>query len=336
VLADPRKAAWAAGAGASLEILTGTDEELADLTAEAARDIFSFILLDLADLLREELPSLWRALERRSRAGLPAAEARLYDRLAAATPWVGAPATWRDAVLAADARREVLLGEAEAAPGSVPPVPAAASAGVVRTSARALDDPAGGTGGRSGLATDLFAALGDPEPADLAAAGEAPVEAARGAAASGAEGGVYRLRCVYERPRCGRLDVPVVSAPSRPFRLASFFDPDAPARPVQIRLPLDTSISGLRKFPKAVSVLLSNRLRQQVERVQSASLSDLEDGSIGAGPSLNLGMICSLSIPIITICAFILLLIIVQLLNIVFWWLPFFKICLPIPVRSGS
>ena len=40
-------------------------------------------------------------------------------------------------------------------------------------------------------------------------------------------------------------------------------------------------------------------------------------------------MVCQLSIPIITICALILLMIIVSLLNIVFFWLPFFKICLP-------
>ena len=40
-------------------------------------------------------------------------------------------------------------------------------------------------------------------------------------------------------------------------------------------------------------------------------------------------MICSLSIPIITICALILLMIIVSLLNIVFFWVPLFKICLP-------
>ena len=41
-------------------------------------------------------------------------------------------------------------------------------------------------------------------------------------------------------------------------------------------------------------------------------------------------MICSFSIPIITICALIVLMIFVSLLNIVFWWLPFFRICLPI------
>jgi hypothetical protein len=40
-------------------------------------------------------------------------------------------------------------------------------------------------------------------------------------------------------------------------------------------------------------------------------------------------MVCQLSIPIITICALMLLMIIAQLLNLVFFWLPLFKICRP-------
>ena len=42
-------------------------------------------------------------------------------------------------------------------------------------------------------------------------------------------------------------------------------------------------------------------------------------------------MICTLSIPIITICALILLMIIVLLLDFIFRWLPFFIICFPLP-----
>jgi hypothetical protein len=42
-------------------------------------------------------------------------------------------------------------------------------------------------------------------------------------------------------------------------------------------------------------------------------------------------MICSLSIPIITICALILLMIIVSLLDFIFRWLPWFLICFPVP-----
>jgi hypothetical protein len=45
----------------------------------------------------------------------------------------------------------------------------------------------------------------------------------------------------------------------------------------------------------------------------------------------SLGMICSLSIPIVTLCALILLTIIVNLLNIFFKWIPWFFMCFPLP-----
>ncbi len=147
-------------------------------------------------------------------------------------------------------------------------------------------------------------------------------------------GSEYVVRCVYERPRCKGL--PIVSEPTRAFQLASFFDSDAPARPIRITMPVDTSISGLRKYPKNVSFLLSDELRKQIERVQNIALSDLDSGDINAAQTIDLGMLCSLSIPIITICAMILLMIIVQLLNIVFWWLPFFKICIPLNLKAET
>jgi hypothetical protein len=49
-----------------------------------------------------------------------------------------------------------------------------------------------------------------------------------------------------------------------------------------------------------------------------------------------LGMICSISIPIITICALILLMIMVNLLDIIFHWVPYFILCLPFPKFSGK
>jgi hypothetical protein len=60
-----------------------------------------------------------------------------------------------------------------------------------------------------------------------------------------------------------------------------------------------------------------------------------------AGPcvddrSLSLGMICSLSIPIITICALILLMIIVNLLDLIFRWIPYFIMCFPLPGFSAK
>ena len=48
------------------------------------------------------------------------------------------------------------------------------------------------------------------------------------------------------------------------------------------------------------------------------------------------GMVCSFSIPIITIVALILLIIFVKLLDIIFFWMPFFQICLPLPNFSAK
>lgn len=147
---------------------------------------------------------------------------------------------------------------------------------------------------------------------------------------SGATSGEYVVRCVYDRPNCPPSRTPVVSVPSRRFRLASFFDAEAPARAVNISLP-SASIADLRKSSQSVTMQFTKELRNQAQRVQDLTLDALDEGKIGNSPGVNIGMICSLSIPIITICALILLLIIVVVLNIVFWWLPFFKICFPLP-----
>ena len=53
-----------------------------------------------------------------------------------------------------------------------------------------------------------------------------------------------------------------------------------------------------------------------------------------AGSEIGLGWLCSFSIPIITICAFILLNVVLSLLNLVFFWLPLVKICLPVPRKK--
>jgi hypothetical protein len=142
----------------------------------------------------------------------------------------------------------------------------------------------------------------------------------------------YVLRCVYRRPECGPLCTDVVSARSTRFQIAGFFDPDAPARSITISMPVDTSIKDLRKLKKNVSFLLSNELRQQMNRV--TSLKDALDGKFADGENLDLGLICSFSIPIITICALIVLMIFISLLNIVFWWMPFLRICFPIALKA--
>lgn len=166
--------------------------------------------------------------------------------------------------------------------------------------------------------------------------------------------GTFQIRCVYERPFCGPLDPPLLSEPSAQFQLAGFFDPDAPARPIRIALPLDTSPAGLRKFDKNTAFMISDQLCGQMQRLRGITFADLvlsvlpwpfhKDLSVGApeiGPckddrGLSLGMICTLSIPIITICALVLLFVIVLLLDIIFKWLPFFIFCFPLPGFKGK
>ena len=69
--------------------------------------------------------------------------------------------------------------------------------------------------------------------------------------------------------------------------------------------------------------------------IQGSSLGELGKGN-GPSGGLNLSWICSFNIPIITICAFFVLNIFLSLLNIVFFWLPFVKICIPIPSAAVS
>ena len=157
----------------------------------------------------------------------------------------------------------------------------------------------------------------------------------------------FIIRCVFERSECGPLHQSLLSEPTEPFQMANFFDPDAPARPIRIALPIDTTPAGLRKFDRNTAFMVSDVLCGQIDRVKGLSLGDLvlsvlpwpfhkelqvpDTGPCKDDGGGSIGMMCSMSIPIITICALLLLMIIVNLLNIVFKWIPWFIMCFPIP-----
>ena len=161
----------------------------------------------------------------------------------------------------------------------------------------------------------------------------------------------YVIHLVYERPDCAPFHSNVVSAATQPFNMAGFFDSDAPARPIRIGLPIDISPAGLRKFDKNAVFMMSDMLCGQVDRIKGIGLVDLvlsvlpwpfhkdlnvpEKGDCKTGDGLSLGVMCSLSIPIITICALLLLMIIVSLLDFIFRWLPYFIVCFPLPGFKG-
>ena len=162
----------------------------------------------------------------------------------------------------------------------------------------------------------------------------------------------FVIRCVYERPHCGPLFPALVSEPTRVFQMAPFFDPDAPARPVRIPMPLDISPAGLRKYQKNTAFVISDMLCGKIKKIRKITLGDLvlsvlpwpfhkdlpNPGDTGPCKSggMDIGMICSLSIPIVTLCALILLMIMVALFDLFFRWIPFLFLCLPIPGLKGK
>jgi hypothetical protein len=278
--------------------------------AEAAQRVEAsrFLLLDLGDILLRLAPQLWSAVQARRRPTAPQLAAA-YDLLRDTPADVDRKTSWLDALLAVWAERDAIWGETARAP--------AYEVNLAR-----------GTMVPSTLRARLVGAL--PErTAEQRAEPQPPFEAPKLDPRPATR---YVIRCVYRRPRCGPLRPDLVSDPSRPFAIASFFDLDAPARPLHIAMPIDTTIAGLRKSPKNVHILMSRELRAQMQRV--GDLKKLVNGQLASGDSFDLGMICSFSIPIITICALILLMVIVAVLNIVFFWLPFFRICFPVPVKA--
>jgi hypothetical protein len=320
--ADPRPAALTAKVTDPLRMLVDAKVEAPDLARPQDKpaivqamldtqvEASAFLLLDFAEFLHTHLG--WFASEPAT-APADAKGAALWAQLAAPAQQ-GKPTSWRDALAAAWHDRLVLWGDSEAAPTL--PVLNLHQPGL---SADQLD----------GFVTAALPPQPPPDPARPATSIQGdtvePPAVPKIAAGSGAR---YLVRCVYERPQCGMFAPDAVSAPSEPFELAGYFDVDAPARSITIAMPLGTTIKDLRQARKSVNLMLGKELRAQMNRV--ASLKDALDGKFADGKSVDVGLICSFSIPIITICALLVLMIFISLLNIIFWWMPFLRICFPV------
>ncbi|MGA8532753.1 MAG: hypothetical protein WB615_01450 [Candidatus Tumulicola sp.] len=113
---------------------------------------------------------------------------------------------------------------------------------------------------------------------------------------------------------------------SAPFRIAAWFENSSRAHP-PVPLPDPTDRNFLKSLKPNCSFVVPGGL---MGAMQGSSMSGLMNGA-GGGPKLTLGWLCSFNIPLITICAFFVLNIFLTLLNIVFFWLPMIKICIPFP-----
>lgn len=110
---------------------------------------------------------------------------------------------------------------------------------------------------------------------------------------------------------------------SQPFRVAAPFDPEA-SRPHLIQLP---DLSDLKRgAAKGVAFLTPKNLAKQIEAISP----DMEIGPTPGPGKFGLEWIYSFSIPVVTICAMILLMIIVNLLNLFLNWMPWVIVRIPI------
>jgi hypothetical protein len=271
------------------------------ITPRLRQEASAFLLLDLDDLLREHLPDVWAAVHRDAVPTRPASQA-LFDALRK-----DAGVDWPAQLRAAAAQWAVITGER---PGVSTVTCDLHFATLTDTQLQVLV--------RQALPGTVPAA---EVPTGLDVPKLEPSGRAR-----------YVVRCVYRRPECVPPDL--VGEATEPFAIAPVLDPDAPARQIRIALPVDTGIAGLRGFRKGVGFMVSNQLRAQMNRI--TDLKKALDGDLGDEEQWDLGVICQFSLPVITIVALLLLLVIVFLLNIVFFWVPFFRICLPVPLRSRS
>lgn len=139
----------------------------------------------------------------------------------------------------------------------------------------------------------------------------------------------YRARAfIRVRGKPGCPPAIVWSEPSAAFTIAPWYESgDAP--PVQVRLPDPTDRNFLKKVKPNVAFVMPEGLFNLLNR---SDPKDLQAGSAATGgPSIGLQWICSFSIPIITLCAFIVLYIFLTLFDLIFRWLMFIKICIPFP-----
>ena len=167
-----------------------------------------------------------------------------------------------------------------------------------------------------------------------------PLLQARGAASATPQGRfqdstrLYRLRLFFriksDNPCCPTELV--WSDYSDPFRIAAWYESSGRATaPVPLPDPIDRNFLKSAK-PNSSFAVPSGLMGA----MQGATLSGLSSGTPpGGGNGGGLTWICSFSIPLITICAFFVLNIFLSLLNMVFFWMAFIKICIPFPAPAA-
>jgi hypothetical protein len=142
----------------------------------------------------------------------------------------------------------------------------------------------------------------------------------------------YRLRAFVRVREDGPCAPDLVwSDYSEPFTIAPWYAPsDAP--PAVIPLPDAMDRNALKKLKPNVAFAVPKKLADFMNGNDPKKLVS-GDGNEGAS-GIELDWICSFSIPIITLCAFIVLNIFLSLFDLIFRWTMFIKVCIPVPRKA--
>ena len=304
----------------------------------------SALLLEFASFLNDSFPTSWQAVTRGG--SVTAANQTLFAALATtvagttvATDTQGQPLAgptyvsqimWLDALTATWAQADWLSGESV----PVPPNPLAVD---LNHPSQPLQPPQP-TPGIAQIPTicttlEKLVHSASPEPPATGSSNVPGPVLATVPKFDPSHPTEYVIRCVYRRPECGPVG-DTLSGPTESFQIAPFFDFDAPVRPVTISLPQVQKLSDLRKFQKNVNFLFTKELHAQMDRIidlKSTMAGTLNQPQPGSADGLNVRWVCSFSISIVFIVALFLLLMFVIMLNLFFFWLPFFEVCLPVP-----
>ncbi len=131
------------------------------------------------------------------------------------------------------------------------------------------------------------------------------------------------------KPECGCPSRIVWSADTEPFVIAPWYEGSG-APPVRIQLPDVSDRNLLRSLKPNVAFAVPPAL----QNLLGGNPKDLMEGKKPADAGISIGWICSFSIPIISICAFIVLSIFLSLFDLIFRWMAFIKICIPFPKKG--
>ena len=288
-----------------------------------------YALLELADFLKNNLPTLWTALEAGSGSSLPVGSEmrKLHDRLTdpdSTNPFKiksnGSDKMVGELLMQFKAHIELVRGQ-----GTIPATNFdfrdffnAGRLDQLRTAVEKVIPEE----------TQPIQIAGDEESNELVRLITHQVQPRE---PEGSEA-TYHIRAVYEYdPNCPPIVSPVAS---HPFQLAKFFDPDAPARLVKLEAP-SMKPQDLRKYARGVGIEMSPDLHKLASCLAGGDIDGIIDSISGdCDGGLNIQMICSFSIQIIFLVAFIVMFIFLILLNFIFGWLAYLRICLPIPVKE--